>query len=54
MIIKPIFEKYGGMYDVDDENKLNKLRKIQKGVLDAFFKDPNSDLDVIADQLDKN
>jgi hypothetical protein len=54
MIIKPIFEKYGGMYDVDDENKLNKLRKIQKGVLDAFLKDPNSDLDVIADQLDKN
>lgn len=54
MIIKPIFEKYGGMYDVYDENKLNKLRKIQRGVLQAFLKDPNSDLDTIATQLDKN
>lgn len=53
MVIAPIFEKYGQMYDVDDEAKLNKLRKIQLGVLETFLKDPNEDLEILADKLDK-
>lgn len=53
MVIAPIFEKYGQMYDVDDEVKLNKLRKIQLGVLETFLKNPNQDLEVLADKLDK-
>lgn len=53
MIIAPIFEKYGKMYDVDDDVKLDKLRKIQLGVLEAFLKNPDEDLEILADKLDK-
>ena len=52
--IKPIFEKYGYMYDTENEADLNKLRKIQKAVLDAYIANPKSDLITIADNNDKN
>jgi hypothetical protein len=53
MTILPIIDQYRERYDVDDENLLNKLRKIQKGLFEAYLKDPNSDFEVIAKELDK-
>lgn len=53
MTILPLINQYRERYDVDDENLLNKLRKIQKGIFEAYLKDPNSDFEAIAKELDK-
>jgi hypothetical protein len=52
--IDQIFLNYDEIYNVaDDEVKLNKLRKIQRGVLEAYLENPNVDLFAIASQLAK-
>jgi hypothetical protein len=51
--IKPLFAKYD-KYDTENEADLNKLRKIQKAVLNAYIANPKSDLNAIANNTDKN
>ena len=51
--ITPIFKKYD-KYDNENESDLNKLRKIQKAVLNAYISNPKSDLITIAANNDKN
>ena len=51
--ITPLFAKYD-KYDTENEADLNKLRKIQKAVLNAYISNPKSDLDAIANNIDKN
>lgn len=53
-MVLPIIDEYRQKYDVEDETKLNKLRKIQKAVLTAYLENPEQDLEVLADNIDKN
>lgn len=53
--ILPIIDKYRDMYDsVEETNNLKKFRKIMNAVYKGYIANPKSDLDAIANNIDKN
>lgn len=53
--ILPIIDKYRDMYDsVEETDNLKKFRKIMNAVYKGYIANPKSDLDAIANNIDKN
>lgn len=54
--ILPVLKKYSDIYDTETstQDHLDKLEKIQSIVLDTYLKNPNADLNKVAENADKN